>query len=89
MKKYEILTEREKGIGKGNIDVTDKEKRIGMRFGLRELSRECVGCKQTPLSNLSGRIDRSLLGVRLYKWSIGVPCAIKLSVPLTTRNISL
>jgi mobilome CxxCx(11)CxxC protein len=50
LKKYEILIERENGIGKGNLEVTDKEKRLGMRFGLRELSRECVGCKQTPLS---------------------------------------
>lgn len=50
LKKYEILIEREKGIGKGNIDVTDTEKRMGMRFGLRELSRECIGCKKIPLS---------------------------------------
>ncbi|MCG8859995.1 mobilome CxxCx(11)CxxC protein [Tenacibaculum finnmarkense] len=57
LKKYEILTEREKGIGKGNIDITDTEKRIGMRFGLRELSRECVGCEKTPLSMKSTNCD--------------------------------
>ena len=57
LKKYEILLEREKGIGKGNIEVTDKEKRMGMRFGLRELSRECVGCKKTPLSMKSTNCD--------------------------------
>lgn len=50
VKKFEILLERDKGITKGSLDITDKEKRIGMRFGLRELSRECVGCKKTPLS---------------------------------------
>lgn len=50
LKRFEILIEREKGIGKGNLEVNDKEKRIGMRFGLRELSRACVGCEKVPLS---------------------------------------
>lgn len=57
LKKFEILIEREKGISKANLEVTDKEKRIGMRFGLRELSRECVGCKKTPLSMTSSKCD--------------------------------
>lgn len=57
LKKYEILLEREKGIGKGNIEVSDKEKRIWMRFGLRELSRACVGCDETPLSMKSTNCD--------------------------------
>jgi len=57
LKKYEILIEREKGIGKGNLEVSDKEKRIGMRFGLRELSRECVGCGKTPLSMKPTKCD--------------------------------
>lgn len=50
LKRFEILIEREKGIGKGNLEVSDREKRIGMRFGLRELSRACVGCEKIPLS---------------------------------------
>lgn len=50
LKKFEILIEREKGIGKANLDVTDEEKRMGMRFGLRELSRTCAGCNLIPLS---------------------------------------
>lgn len=29
-------------------DITDKEKRMGMRYGLRQYQRPCVGCKQTP-----------------------------------------
>lgn len=57
LKKFEILIEREKGIAKGNLEVTDKEKRLGMRFGLRELSRECVGCKTVPLSMKSTKCD--------------------------------
>lgn len=50
VKKFELLLEREKGVGKGNLEVTDKEKRIGMRFGLREYSRACAGCKKVPTS---------------------------------------
>jgi mobilome CxxCx(11)CxxC protein len=50
LKKFEILIEREKGIGKANLEVSDREKRMGMRFGLRELSRKCVGCELIPLS---------------------------------------
>lgn len=57
LKKFEILIEREKGISKGNLEVTDKEKRIGMRFGLRELSRSCVGCNETPLSMKTSNCD--------------------------------
>lgn len=56
-KKFEILLEREKGISGANIDVTDKEKRMGMRFGLREYSRHCVGCKTVPLSMKSTNCD--------------------------------
>ena len=57
LKKFEILIEREKGISKANLEVTDKEKRIGMRFGLRELSRECVGCNEKPLSMIASNCD--------------------------------
>lgn len=57
LKKFEILIEREKGISKANLEVTDKEKRIGMRFGLRELSRKCVGCNEKPLSMNSSNCD--------------------------------
>lgn len=32
------------------IGVTDEEKRMGMRAGLREFSVECVACSQTPTS---------------------------------------
>jgi mobilome CxxCx(11)CxxC protein len=31
-------------------DVADKEKRMGMRAGLRQYRRICAGCKQVPLS---------------------------------------
>ena len=57
LKKFEILIEREKGISKANLEVTDKEKRIGMRFGLRELSRKCVGCNEIPLSMNTSNCD--------------------------------
>ena len=57
LKKFEILIEREKGISKANLEVTDKEKRIGMRFGLRELSRKCVGCNEIPLSMNASNCD--------------------------------
>ncbi len=57
LKKLEILIEREKGISKVNLEVTDEEKRIGMRFGLRELSRKCVGCDKIPLSMNASKCD--------------------------------
>ena len=56
-KKIVICRSREKGISKANLEVTDKEKRIGMRFGLRELSRKCVGCNEIPLSMNTSNCD--------------------------------
>lgn len=47
---FDILMERERGIGKGNLSVTDGEKRMGMRYALREQSRKCAGCKMVPVS---------------------------------------
>ena len=29
-------------------DITDKEKRMGMRYGLRQYQRSCAGCNQIP-----------------------------------------
>ncbi|MCU0350620.1 MAG: hypothetical protein MUF43_07300 [Flavobacterium sp.] len=48
--KYEILLTREREISRGNHIISDKEKRMGMRYGLRNFQRKCVGCKETPLS---------------------------------------
>jgi mobilome CxxCx(11)CxxC protein len=31
-------------------DITDKEKRMGMRAALRQYQRVCAGCKQVPVS---------------------------------------
>lgn len=31
-----------------NHDVTDNEKRMGMRYGLRKFQRPCAGCNQVP-----------------------------------------
>ncbi len=33
-----------------NYTIKEKENRKGMRYGLRQFQRECVGCKKTPLS---------------------------------------
>lgn len=49
-KKYEILLTREREISKGNHKIEDKELRMGMRYGLRNYKRTCVGCKETPIS---------------------------------------
>jgi mobilome CxxCx(11)CxxC protein len=55
--KFEILSERASGIGKGNYDVKDADRRMGMRFGLREFSRECVQCKTIPYSMIPTKCD--------------------------------
>ncbi|QIP16843.1 hypothetical protein G8759_31480 [Spirosoma aureum] len=55
--KFEILSERASGIGKGNYEVTDPEKRMGMRYGLREFNRECVQCKTVPYSMKATECD--------------------------------
>jgi mobilome CxxCx(11)CxxC protein len=39
------------------LRVTDQEKRMGMRSGLREFQRECVKCKQIPSDILSTNCD--------------------------------
>jgi mobilome CxxCx(11)CxxC protein len=31
-------------------DITDQEKRMGMRAGLRQYQRACAGCKTVPVS---------------------------------------
>ena len=56
-KKYDILVERERGLSKGNNELTDKEKRRGMRAGLRNYKRACVGCGETPLSIVSTKCE--------------------------------
>lgn len=48
--KVDILLERERGISKGNFDISDKELRKGMCAGLRNYRRECAGCGKTPIS---------------------------------------
>lgn len=49
IKRYDLLVEREKGISKGSSELKDKERRMGMRAGLREYRRDCAGCGKTPL----------------------------------------
>jgi mobilome CxxCx(11)CxxC protein len=39
------------------IDVTDAEKRMGMRTALRRYQRECIGCHQVPTSLKSTKCD--------------------------------
>lgn len=48
--RFELLQERERQIGKGNLGVSDKERRKGMRYGLWINQRKCAGCKETPKS---------------------------------------
>ena len=48
--KFNILLERERGTSKGNHKVSDKERRMGMRYGLRNYRRDCAGCGKTPVS---------------------------------------
>lgn len=48
--KFSILLERERGVNKNAPTLEDKELRMGMRYGLREYSRSCAGCKETPIS---------------------------------------
>jgi mobilome CxxCx(11)CxxC protein len=42
------------GVMRGSLDhrhdISDEEKRMGMRASLRNFQRECVGCKTTPTS---------------------------------------
>lgn len=55
--KMDILLERERGISKGNFNVSDKELRKGMRSGLRNYRRNCAGCNQTPTSMTPTKCD--------------------------------
>ena len=48
--KYNILIERERSISESNFNISDKENRLGMRYGLRNYRRDCAGCGKTPLS---------------------------------------
>jgi mobilome CxxCx(11)CxxC protein len=54
---FEILSERASGIGKGNFEIKDSEKRMGMRYGLREFNRQCVQCKTVPYSMKPTKCD--------------------------------
>lgn len=47
---YDILLERERGISKTSFNVSDKERRMGMRIGLRNYRRNCAGCNEIPTS---------------------------------------
>lgn len=47
---FDLLKERERQIGRGNLEVTDKERRMGMRYGLWINQRSCISCKQVPSS---------------------------------------
>ena len=51
--KFTTLVERERSLTEDDIDLTDKENRKGMRYGLREFQRPCAGCKNVP-SSMSG-----------------------------------
>ncbi|MDR3625278.1 MAG: hypothetical protein P4L45_00510, partial [Ignavibacteriaceae bacterium] len=37
--------------------ITEKEKRMGMRAGLRQFKRACAACKQVPVSLKSTNCD--------------------------------
>ena len=54
---YEILVERERGISKGNFEISDEYLRLGMCAGLREYRRTCAGCKKVPVSIKSSECD--------------------------------
>lgn len=38
-------------------DITDKEKRMGMRYGLRKYQRKCSGCSQIPTATKATKCD--------------------------------
>lgn len=50
LNRYNVLLERERGVGKRNFNISDKERRMGMRYGLRQYRRGCAGCNETPVS---------------------------------------
>lgn len=49
-KQFEILNTKEKSREQQNSkhNIKDKERRIGMRYSLREHKKECAGCQKTP-----------------------------------------
>lgn len=55
--RYDVLVERERNISDSDYDISDKESRMGMRYGLREFQRKCAGCKQVPISMNSTNCD--------------------------------
>lgn len=56
-KRFIVLVERERGISKDNFDLEDSELRMGMKYGLRNYRRACVGCKETPTSMKPTKCD--------------------------------
>ena len=56
-KRFEILVERERGVAKGNYNVSDEYLRMGMCAGLREYKRACAGCKKVPTAIKSSDCD--------------------------------
>ncbi len=56
---YEVLEAI--GVMRGQLDLrhdlTDEEKRMGMRASLRKFQRQCVGCKTIPTSMKSSNCD--------------------------------
>lgn len=73
-KKFEILNTRLKARTQQNSkhNIKEWERRMGMRYALREFQRECVGCKTVPISMIStdcdvcGKFDK-LLNYKLFK----------------------
>ncbi|AZQ59779.1 hypothetical protein EJ994_13595 [Maribacter sp. MJ134] len=50
--KFEVLNTRFKSRSQQNTkyNISEKELRKGMRYGLREFQRKCIGCKEIPNS---------------------------------------
>lgn len=65
--KYLLRTEQDSKYG-----LKDRELRKGMRYALREFQRECVGCKEIPLSinstdcEVCGNFKRNKLQKLIY-----------------------
>lgn len=48
--RFDVLAERERALIEEDVSLSDKENRMGMRYGLRQFQRRCVGCDVIPLS---------------------------------------
>lgn len=53
---YNILCEREKGLIDVD-DLSDKEKRMGMRYALRDNNKSCIQCNKIPYSMTPSNCD--------------------------------